>query len=173
MKKLGKVEREIGEMWVSSDMYNAIETMIADVSGTVEGLPNVRSYGKVSSLHVAISEDSTGTLQNLVQKYVEEEDTDKRIAIVEDILWFICDADSVDADSRGRWVDARKLKVVESFMGQSFMGINGANPIAEAAGILNKSYDEIVKMYYFSMIGSTISDVVNYKCIELFFRAYS
>ena len=63
-------ESRIGEMWVSSDLYDAIETVTASVSDTVEGLPNVRSYGTVKSLHNAIALDETGELLNLVSSFV-------------------------------------------------------------------------------------------------------
>ena len=70
--------------------------------------------------------DETGELQSLVESFVSEEDMSTRMGIVEDILWFICDANSVSQYSRGSNIDARKLKVIESFMGQDFMGVNGA-----------------------------------------------
>lgn len=60
----------IGEMWVSSDLYDTIEKVIVSVTDTTNGLPNVRSYGKVNSLHTAIELDETGELKTLVENFV-------------------------------------------------------------------------------------------------------
>jgi Ca2+-binding RTX toxin-like protein len=161
-----ETEGQIGEMWVASDLYDTVETFIAGVSETVDGFPNVRSYGTVNSLHNAIALDETGRLKAMVEQFVAEEDTEKRVKIVEDIIWFMCDAESVEPGSRGGNVDARKLKVIESFMGQEFMGVNGSNPNSAAAPILNNAYNNLVEMYCFSMIGSKINHIINYISAE-------
>ena len=68
---------DIGEMWVSSDLYDAIEKVIVGVTDMTDGLPNVRSYGKVNSLHAAIALDETGRLKELVEDFVSETDNDR------------------------------------------------------------------------------------------------
>ena len=47
-------------------------------------------------------------------------------------------------------------------MGKSFMGVNGENPNSAAAPILNRVYDELVELYCFAMIGSQITEHLNY-----------
>ena len=152
----------IGEMWVSSDLYDAIEKVIVGVTDMTDGLPNVRSYGKVNSLHAAIAMDETGTLKALVENFVAEADNNARLAIVEDILHFICHTEDVEDGSRGAYVDAKNLAVIEALMGKSFMGVNGENPNSAAAPILNKVYGNLIELYCFAMIGSQITEHLDY-----------
>lgn len=152
----------IGEMWVSSDLYDAIEKVIVGVTDMTDGLPNVRSYGKVNSLHAAIVMDETGKLKALVEDFVSETDNDARLAIVEDILHFICHTEDVEDGSRGAYANAKDLAVIEAIMGKSFMGVNGENPNSAAAPILNRVYDDLVELYCFAMIGSQITEHLNY-----------
>ena len=152
----------IGEMWVSSDLYDAIEKVIVGVTDMTDGLPNVRSYGKVNSLHAAIAMDETGKLKSLVENFVSETDNDTRLAIVEDILHFICHTDDVEDGSRGTYVNAKNLAVIEALMGKSFMGVNGENPNSAAAPILNRVYGNLVELYCFAMIGSQITEHLDY-----------
>ena len=152
----------IGEMWMSSDLYDAIEKVIVGVTDMTDGLPNVRSYGKVNSLHAAIAMDETGKLKSLVENFVSETDNDTRLAIVEDILHFICHTEDVEDGSRGAYVDAKNLAVIEALMGKSFMGVNGENPNSAAAPILNRVYGNLIELYCFAMIGSQITEHLDY-----------
>lgn len=153
---------DIGEMWVSSDLYDAIEKVIVGVTDMTDGLPNVRSYGKVNSLHAAIALDETGRLKELVEDFVSETDNDTRLAIVEDILHLICHTEDVEDGSRGSYVNAKNLAVIEALMGNGFMGVNGENPNSAAAPILNRVYNNLVELYCFAMIGSQITEHLNY-----------
>lgn len=150
-------EGAIGEMWVASDLFDTVGTVITNVSEAVDGLPDVRSYGKLNSLHSEIMLDETGTLQALVEAFNGETDNDRRLAIVEEILNFMCDTDLVEEGSRGSNFSAKKLAIIESFMGEGFIGVNGENPNSAAAPILENVYQQIVEMYCFAMIGSKIS----------------
>ncbi len=154
-------EGAIGEMWVASDLFDTIETVMTGTSEAVNGLPNVRSYGKVSSLHNAIEGDDTGTLKSLVEQFNIEEDNNIRIEIVKQMLNFICDVENVEEGSRGSSFSAKKLAVIEKFMGESFMGVNGANPNSAAAPILENVYEQLVEMYCFAMIESKITEYLD------------
>ena len=151
----------IGELWVASDLSDTIETVISDVSEAINGLPDVRSYGKVKSLHNAMEQDKTGTLQSLVEQFVVETDNEKRIKIVEQILGFLCNIDEVEEGSRGNAFSAKKLAVIEAFMGESFIGVNGTNPNTAAAPILENAYQQLVEMYCFAMIGSNLTEYLD------------
>lgn len=155
-------EGSIGEMWVASDLYDTIGTVISNISEEVNGLPDVRSYGKLNSLHTEISLDETGTLQSLTEQFVEETDNDARLAIVDRILNFMCKTEEIEDGSRGGLFSAKKLKVLETIMGESFMGVNGENPNSAAAPILENVYKQIVEMYCFAMVGSKISKYLDY-----------
>ena len=155
-------EGKIGEMWVSSDLYDAIETVIVGVADTIDGLPNVRSFGVVNSLHNAIMMDETGELESMVKAFAVETDNDIRTGYVEQILHFLCKTSDIEEGSRGSYIDAKNLAVIEAFLGSDFMGINGADPNSAAAPILNSVYKDVVELYCFAMIGSTVKDHFNY-----------
>ena len=60
----------IGEMWVSSNLYDALEIIVAEPNEEIAGLPNVRSFGKVHSLHTAMMLDKPvycGSLYMILQ----------------------------------------------------------------------------------------------------------
>ena len=153
----------VGEMWVSSDLYDSIETLSVQISDSVNGLPNVRSFGKVHSLHTAIALDETGTLQNLVENFTSETNHENRFVIVKEILEFICNASDINPNSRGSHIDAKKLAVIEALMGKSFVGAGKSkNPNPNAAAILNETFDKIVDVYYFAMIGSEVFQHFNF-----------
>lgn len=155
-------ENMIGEMWVSSDLYDAIEKVILGVSEEINGMPNVRSFGTVNSLHNAIAMDDTGVLIDLINSFITESDIEKRFTIVEEIIHFICGTEKIAANSRGSYVNAKNLAVIESFMGEDFMGVNGSDPNSAAAPILNRVYTNLVEMYCFAMIGSKITEHLDY-----------
>lgn len=150
-------EGDIGEMWVASDLFDTVETFITNISEAVGGLPNVRSYGKVNSLHQAMAMDESGEIQLLVEHFVKETDNDRRLEIVKKLLGILCDTTSVEEGSRGECFSAKKLAVIEQFMGEQFMGVNGSNPNSAAAPILENVYKQIVEMYCFAMVGSKIT----------------
>jgi hypothetical protein len=148
--------KSIGEIWVSSNLYDTVEMAVTNVSDEVNGLPDVRSFGKISSLHNAISRDETGALKSLVENFTTETDQNIRFEIVEQILHFMCNTSEIAKNSRGSSINAKDLKVVEAFMGQAFSGVNGVNPNSTAAPMLNNVYKELTEIYYFSMLGSSV-----------------
>lgn len=155
-------EGSIGEMWVASDLFDTVEKVVTGISEVVDGLPNVRSYGTINSLHNAISNDETGELKKMVEEFVELKGTSERIAKTQEILAFICGANDVEEGSRGSSFSAKKLAVIEKFIGESFVGMNGGNPNSVAAPILENVYKNLVEMYCVAMIGSGISDLLKF-----------
>ncbi|WP_026052936.1 calcium-binding protein, partial [Ruminococcus flavefaciens] len=151
-----KDNSKIGELWVASDLYDTIEEVITGFDELVDGLPNVKNYGKVSSLYNAIKTDETGELRGLVESFVNTSDRDSRLESVEKILNFICNTDEIEDNSRGNSFSAKKLHIIEQFMGEDFVGVNGAEPNSAAVPILESVYSSLVEMYYFAMVGSRI-----------------
>ena len=148
---------EIGEMWVASDLFDAIENVVISASAPIDGIPQVRSYGKVGSLNTAVANDETGILRGYVEEFQSESDNEERARIVEKIVNFLCDTDSVEEGSRGPSFSAKKLAVIEKFMGEGFIGINGENPNSAAAPILENVYGQLIDMYFMAMLGSDVS----------------
>ena len=138
----------VGELWVSSDLFDTKDRLDIEISDEIAALPDVKSIGNVYSLHNAMALDETGELKALVESFAVEEDADKRMAIAEQILFFICGASDVEAGSRGRYIDARQLAVIEAMLGEKYVGTAGADPHSDAAPMLKSAYQDLLNMYY-------------------------
>ena len=146
---------KIGEFDFESNLYDTIEKEKIEISDEIEELPDVRAIGNVASLHTLLQLDATGELKELVNKFIAANTCEDKEQVVTDILYYITGAQDVDAGSRGRWFDAQKLTVIESFMGEDFIGTGGSNPVDRAAPILQDIYTEIYEIYYNTLNAQT------------------
>ncbi|MGN0607181.1 MAG: hypothetical protein ACI4JM_11725, partial [Oscillospiraceae bacterium] len=151
----------IGELWVSADLFDTVESVDIDIPDDIKELPDIRSIGNVHSLHNAMALDETGELKALVESFAAEQDTDKRLALAEQILYFICGANDVADGSRGAYMDAKQLTVIEAMLGEKYVGTSGANPHSAAAPMLKEAYQELFNMYY------------NELCVEAYIKDYA
>ena len=141
--------RNIGELWVSADLYDTISTdSNVVISDEISALPNVRGFGNIRSLHDAMALDETGRLKTLVEKFTSTYDVDAKKACVTDILYMLCGAEEISEDSRGKYIDAKHLAVIETAMGKDYYGANGKNPNSLAAPKLEEIFDSINNMYF-------------------------
>lgn len=98
----------------------------------------MRSVGSVHSLHYAMAMDSTGKLTTLVKKFLKSKNLDERVSLIDDILYNLCGVSELDPTSRGQYIDARQLNVIEKMIDRNFSGQFGANPNQLAGPILQK-----------------------------------
>ena len=133
----------------SRDTINSISTNIVDVSATIEALPDANGFGLVDTLHQAMAKDTTGSLQALVQSFVNETNIMNRHNLVKDIILKWTGVENVVEGSRGEAIDAQELAALEKFMGENFVGVsNSTNPNTQAANILNSAFSELVEYVY-------------------------
>ncbi|MBQ9609709.1 MAG: calcium-binding protein [Lachnospiraceae bacterium] len=138
----------IGEFYFASNLYDSREIINVEISEEIMNLPDVRSIGNVSSLHTLMQLDTTGTLKTYVEQFMASESITEKENIVKNILYFITGADDVLSGSRGEFTDAKKLTVVEQFMGRDFVGTEGENPVNKAGYMLDEIYFDIFNAYY-------------------------
>ncbi len=151
----------IGELWVSSDLFDTVDRLDIEISGEIAALPDVKSIGNVYSLRNAMALDETGELKELVESFISEENANKRIAITEQILFFISGAKNIAANSRGSYIDARQLAVIEAMLGEKYVGTTGSNPHSDAAPMLKSAYQNLLNMYFNELNAQTfIKDYV-------------
>ena len=132
------------------------------VSEDFLALPDLPGAGNVSSLRVAMAKDTSGRLKKLVSDLVNADDTVNRNQLFTDAVYKWTGADTVNPKSRGNFIDARRLAVLEKFMGTDFAGSNGANPNENAAPLLNKAYRKLMNRLYASIAGNTfLKELVN------------
>lgn len=155
-------EGRIGEVWVSTDLFDTMERNDIEISETIAKLPNVRGFGTVSSLHVAMQRDETGGLRSLVEEFLETEKYSEKKTIVENILRFLCRTDDLPIKNRGSYISAEELAIIERFMGKEYVSIDGyTSPSKQIADNLHKIYTNIIDVYYYTMLGSEIKKYTN------------
>ena len=141
-------KRKIGEFSFDSESYNTIEKESERISEDIEKMPDVNAIGNVASLHTLMQKDTTGRLAEYVNLFVKSDNDNEKSEIITKILYFITGADNISGGSRGVNIDAKKLRVIEMFMGRNFIGTEGSNPVNTAADILNGLYNNIHELYY-------------------------
>ncbi|MET3644414.1 calcium-binding protein [Streptococcus gallinaceus] len=153
--KVDGSQLNIAEYWVKTETHNTIEHNKGSLVGDDAQLPNTASHGALPSLHTAIAMDTSGQLRDMLATFKVTEDAKTRKQQIESILQIIAGATDIADNSRGSRFSAKKLKVVEAFMGRKFIGQNGAEPNANAAKQLETAYQEILQMYYHDLMLQT------------------
>ena len=159
-------ETTVGEFKFSSDRIDTKDNIEFKISDDILALPNVRSVGSVHSLHYAMAMDSTGKLTTLVKKFLKSKNLDERVSLIDDILYNLCGVSELDPTSRGQYIDARQLNVIEKMIDRNFSGQFSANPNQLAGPILQKTYKNLASSYYSEMIYGKIKKYLEFISIE-------
>ncbi len=135
--------REIAEHWFEVITHDTQELTVENIED------DYTSFGNMHSITTAISNDETGQLSKLVQKFNESNDFVEKRVLVREIIYFITGATEIDSNSRGGVVDAKNLHVLETIMGvDGFIGADGGKiPNSNAAKLLNDAYSRFEMMY--------------------------
>ena len=156
-------ETVIGDYWFDSYKYDTKFYSDVEISEEISALPDIRAFGNMKSLHLAMAMDETGELKGLVEAFAEETDYKARVALTKQILYFMTGADNVASNSRGGYINAKDLFVLETMLGRKFLQ-NGSspNPGPNASEALKEIYNDIFNMYYNELMSQThISDYVD------------
>lgn len=158
----------ISEHWFEADTSNTQEIH-------PEGIDDDRtSFGHLHSITYALDaeKDEEGYLHSLINRFNTSDDYSEKRILTKKILYHISGAENIASNSRGSFIDARDLHVVETIMGvNSFIGAgNSTNPNTNAASILKEVYSRFENLYfvllnantksssYFDIISETIND---------------
>ncbi len=115
------------------------------VPDDIAALPDLTGSGTVYDLQQAMVRDSSGGLEALVKQFAVENDPHVRTDLLNQILFQWTGSENIDPNSRGGSIDARKLGVLEAFMGEQWSSTgayqgNYSDPNPGAAVILNAMY---------------------------------
>ena len=149
---LNNGKTSISEFWFDVDTTNTTQ------NGTV-------TSGNVPSIMEAIYEDETGETAQLYLDFLLADDFVIRRYYLKKLLYKITNSENISHDSRGGNIDARDLHMVEQFMGRTFIGVDGENPNAPAAAILNKICNRIENIYYCILISQTEFNIQRQKMV--------
>jgi Ca2+-binding RTX toxin-like protein len=149
--------KTVADFWFENSKADTKYIFNGDISEAISNLPDVRSMGKVPSLHAAMAMDESGELAELVSAFVNSSDESEKKGILTEILYKITGAENVAENSRGCYIDARNLHVIESLLGDMY-SIPGRGPGQNAALALNEIYNDLFNNYYAMLVESSISD---------------
>lgn len=124
------------------------------ITEMADGLPNVKGGTLFPALVDAVKADGSGDLKNLLQKFMEETDLERRYLLTDEILHILCKANEVTETSD--IFDAKKMHILRQFWGNDTLTApkNGTQ-----AAYCESAYRYLLERYTFSMIGSMVMDV--------------
>ncbi len=132
---------ELGDYSLQNDKMDSVATDWEDIPADVQELPNIIGHGSVYSLQQVIVRDTSGELKELVESFINATDISSKRDLVVQILYKWTGADQIDPNSRGSNINAQLLYVLEKFMGENFVGVDGSgNPNNQACNLLNNAF---------------------------------
>lgn len=159
--------RAIVDVWFN---YDAANTMYVDdyaFNPDVWFLPNLRGYGEIADLGIAMNldgdqedEDSLISLVTALNDKTLEELFDGTTSLVDDvraILFRWAGADEIAPNSRGNFIDAQELAFLEKLTGQDFLQLGwSSNPLGpNAGGELKATFLETFNVLYAHLLIQT------------------
>jgi hypothetical protein len=136
---------DIYAVWLSFDKVNSVYSGEYKLDIRVLFLPTLRGYGKLPDLHIAMSKNED-LLKKVMQIAIFSpddmlEDCEKINSMVEDALFLWANVAHIGPESRGEFVDARKLFFLEVFLAKNFVQLQRyRNPLSTAASHINLSW---------------------------------
>ncbi|MBD2438866.1 RHS repeat protein [Nostoc sp. FACHB-110] len=133
--------RQIVDVWFTLDQVTSYYSKDYQIKAETLFLPTLRGYGNLPDLYIAMSKDSTllGMMRNLVLLETSnyEQFYSQFLTQVEALFYRWAGVQNIAANSRGAYIDGRKLGFLEIFFGEGFLqGGWGANPGPQASNIL-------------------------------------
>ncbi|WP_413171071.1 calcium-binding protein [Anabaena azotica] len=158
--------RAMNDVWFTTDTARTIDQDLVTINATIAALPELQGFGNVHSLHQAIARDTSGRLQTLVQNFTQETDPSARDTIMTTLLYAWVGVEGNNPDERdptqvyGHLIDARKVEVLEAFMGQGFLGTwcwgtLDPNPHAQSAPILEAMFGKLAQFMENQLLAQT------------------
>ncbi|MCM1159578.1 MAG: hypothetical protein NC300_12950, partial [Bacteroidales bacterium] len=148
----------VEDVWFDKDAADTVATgpsedmVFLEETEAVRRLPDITGSGNQYSLHQAMLRDGTGTLQALVEQYVQEEDLLARKAMLTQMVYVWTGVADKNPFGRGEnLADARKLEALEVITGREFNSRYGKNPVAGAADYIEQAFDRLIDLYYIQM----------------------
>ena len=148
----GPQTHDIVDAWFQYDNLISLYNEHFDLDPFTFALPNMRGYGDMPTLQIAMSidndQDNPESLMSLMQAFTDREFTDYFVddgSVMQDIRTIMlrwAGADQVEDGSRGQWADAQELVYLETFLGDPYLQYGGnPNPGSLAAASANRAFE--------------------------------
>ncbi|MBF0425100.1 MAG: calcium-binding protein [Magnetococcales bacterium] len=126
-----------------------VTTYVGDYTPDIEtlSLPMLRGYGQVADLYVAMSQDPT--LKEMVKQFaaLDLSQSSQFASLADNILLRWAGTDTIAANSRGNYFDARKLTALERFFAQPYLQQGNPNPGPTTTADLNQAWTNFRDIY--------------------------
>ena len=143
-------QREVANVWFNLDQldsyydHNSTFNPPVVLTEQILNLPDLRGYGNLPSLRIAMANDST--LLNLVQSFtnnVNSGDVAAARQLMRPIMYRWADVDGIDPDSRhaSNNVNAQELGFLEKFVGRDW---TNPRPLTTAGDILTDTFEQLL-----------------------------
>ena len=145
----------VHDVWFDADMADTIDTTDVVIPENIAALPNIKGFGNVHDLHMAMALDESGELKTLVQQYMAETDLAARDTILTNLIYHWAGVEDMDPDGRNPTQvydnvlgDSRKLEALEEFLGEDYVGVwcwgeKDSNPHGKAAPYILQAFEEL------------------------------
>ena len=159
---------KIGEFLLERDIIDSIDEDILStipkddaqsqaIIDRIKKLPNIRSYGKVRSLHNEMFLDKSGELLGLVENFVNSKDSEEKNELLDKILIKLGKAENISDTQSGQYINGKYVKILESFFGED---LERGSLSFVRAGLYNQSFSDLKLMYYSMLtINSVFKDM--------------
>lgn len=168
--KINGNTQDIADVYFQYDNMDTVSDISIDFDPRVLFTPNLKGYGNIHSLYIALSSDNddqnTDSLMSLILDFSELELEDvftndsSALDKITDIMYRWAGVDGVATDSRGPNIDARKLEFLEAFTGQPFFQTGSAgqpDPGYWAAQNLEEAFHIAQQNIFARLIAQTAS----------------
>jgi Ca2+-binding RTX toxin-like protein len=169
-------KRKIVDAWFAYDNVNTVYDGVYTLDPRVLFLPTLRGYGTLPDLHIAMSRDETLlTMAVAIASASIDQVKDPAFNFygkVHDLLLRWAGVDGIDPASRGPFVDARELALLEKLQDTSFYSqFGGPIPNTFAAPLIKQAVFDAVGAVAMRLLaqteaGHTLSETASYDYIH-------
>ncbi|WP_198555753.1 calcium-binding protein [Rahnella sp. AA] len=147
---------ESSDVWFEMDRGNTHYIPEADLSSEVLAMPYIRGFGNIVDLHVAIAKNTE--LKALVDSFISSPTSSNINTLVDEIIYSWSGINHVENGSRGIYVDAKKLAVLEMASGENYLNKtnNTVNPLSQAGAVLTDEYQKFHQYILAQLLYQTI-----------------
>lgn len=140
ISKTGLTETLLFQVNPSLTTWQGDNIEVDEANQDILALPDIRGFGSIPSLHVAMSQDINGILKDLVSNFADTELQDQMSLTHQILLHWTNSQNIVDGNSQ-------KLNILKTMWGDNFN---------QNVTVVNNTYDEILKSVHAQLIMQTI-----------------
>ncbi|ATM05927.1 hypothetical protein CRN15_19350 [Raoultella planticola] len=144
------------DVWFAANKGYSRYTGDVTLSAEIQALPYIRGFGNMADLHTAMSLNPQ--LIALVQLFVADPMAAKASGLIEKLLFTWAGVADIAENSRGSYIDARQLAVLETAAGRGYRNtVNGTvNPLSSAAALLQDEYRRFAAYTEACLLATTV-----------------